>query len=218
MRRILLPFAFLLLLAGCGTPAPVRLRLTLHTADPAQRTELIGAAQRVITSRLVRITEEKPAIAMTTEGSGALLSVTIADPKIADEITQEMLRPFSLMLMLKSTGSGGDIQVQNVGWFTKTDITEKEVTWVQSGQTTGRQSEVAIRFTADGQKRMEALFKGNQGRSIGLFVRGKLMSILPSTGKAPGENLMITGIPSPEIAAIFADDVNVGTLVTFSLP
>jgi hypothetical protein len=53
---------------------------------------------------------------------------------------------------------------------------------------------------------------------MGLFVHDRLMAKMPIDAAEPKEEIVIAGIPVPDMAGIFADDVNVGTHVTFSLP
>jgi hypothetical protein len=44
------------------------------------------------------------------------------------------------------------------------------------------------------------------------------MAKMPIDTSEPKEEIVIAGIPVPDMAGIFADDVNVGTHVTFSIP
>jgi len=59
----------------------------------------------------------------------------------------------------------------------------------------------------------DALVK-TKGTQVALIVRNQLVSTFQSQGIGR-ENIFIDGVPTPELASIFSDDVNVGVHVTF---
>jgi hypothetical protein len=222
MMRRLFPIAFLLLLTSCGGTA-LHFTLTMNISEIAKRTELEEASKRVVERRLSRFELKTTdlSLAPNTDGTFAL-TFSLAEKETADQITKELLTPFSLEIML-FTGKDkekdmGDLYVEEQGWFTKTGINEKSLVWAQASTDEWGKGEVALEFSPEGHALLSKTFREHVGGQLGLFVRDKLMSKLLIETKELKEKIVIDGIPSPEIAAIFADDVNTGVHVTFSLP
>jgi hypothetical protein len=217
LRVFFIAFACLIL-AGCGG-VTAQYRMTFDTTDPQQRTALLEASKRVVERRISRLSPKPITLSPEDQEDGTvLLTIELYDEDIEEELTQELLAPFSLSIMLQQSGSGGDLFVEEQGWFTKTGITEKSVTWVRAGEEPDGKGTVTIELTPEGRALLEETFNENIGGMLGLFVRKHLMSKMPIDDKGLRESIVIAGIPSPEIAAIFADDVNTGIHVQFSLP
>ncbi|MDD4627833.1 MAG: hypothetical protein PHE68_00365 [Candidatus Peribacteraceae bacterium] len=222
MFRRLLPVALCLLLISCGSSA-LHFTLTMDVSDAAKQTELMNASKRVVERRLGSLgTKSTDLTVVSGTGGTASLSFSPQDDTVKDEITKELITPFSLEIML-FTGKDkekdkGDLFVEEQGWFTKTGINEKTIIWAQASRDEWGKGEVELNFTPEGHTLLNKTFRENVGGQLGLFVRERLMSKLLIETKDLKENIVIAGIPSPDIAAIFADDVNTGVHVTFSLP
>lgn len=222
MRRLLLSLSSLLLLAGCGGSTTVTYRLSLDTEGLKHATALLSTSGRIIDRRLSRMNTEAKDVSLKEVGTGAaLLSFSVGDSKAAAELTKELTAPFSMAFMLKSAEKPAGakdtdgILVENQGWFTPSGITAEHLSWAEAHTGADGKSSVALTFTDAGKKLLSAFFRKNVNRTIGLFVRGQLMSAMIVTSPEIGEKIVIDGIPSPEIAGIFVDDVNVGCHVTF---
>ena len=222
MFRRLFPFALCLLLVGCGSSA-LQFTLTMNVSNATQRTELMEASKRVVQRRLSSLGTSATdlTVAPGTDGT-AVLSFSPKDNAAKEKITQELLAPFSLEIML-FTGADkekdkGDLYIEEQGWFTETGVNEKSILWAKASVDQWGKGEVALEFTPEGHTQLGKIFSKNAGGQLGLFVRGRLMSKLLIETKDLKENIVIAGIPSSEIAGIFADDVNTGAHVTFSLP
>jgi preprotein translocase subunit SecD len=120
--------------------------------------------------------------------------------------------------MLLSTSNAGDLYVEEQGWFTKTGITQKHITWTEGGVDETGKGRVRLTFSEEGRALLSQVIRVHPNGIVGLFVRDNLMSKMQIEGAELRKEIVITGIPTPDIATIFADDVNVGTHVTFSLP
>ena len=218
MKR-LFPLALLCLaLAGCGSPT-VNFSLTFDTADTQKQSELLQAATRVIGRRLSRfegVTPEK--VTAKPQGSGStLLTFDVQNTEARTTLVEEIQKPFSLRIMLLSPVEKGDIFVEEQGWFNETGITEKDIGWVEASANERGKGVVRLVFTEQGHARLAAVMSKNPTGVVGLFVRGRLMSKLQVKGEELSKEILIQDIPNPLLADIFADDVNVGTHVTFSL-
>lgn len=218
MIRRLFPIALLLLLTSCGGTA-LHFTLSMNITDAAKRTELEEASKRVAERRLSRFELKPTDLSLTSNTDGTFaLTFSLAEKEAADQITKELLTPFSLEIMLFTGKDKGDLYVEEQGWFTKTGINEKSLVWAQASTDEWGKGEVALEFSPEGHTLLSKTFREHVGGQLGLFVRDKLMSKLLIETKELKEKIVIGGIPSPEIAAIFADDVNTGVHVTFSLP
>lgn len=218
MRRlfplVLLSFA----LAGCGS-SNVRLSLAFDVEDSVQRTVLLEESKKVITRRLSRFEDATPS-AMTVEnksGGSVLLSFDVQNDEARETLVSELLTPYSLKVMLATTGTG-DLFVEEQGWFTDTGITQDDILWTEGAADSEGKGIVRLVFSEEGREKLATLFRDHLGGTMGLFVRDRLMAKMPIDTAEPKEEIVIAGIPVPDMAGIFADDLNVGTHVIFSLP
>jgi len=217
MRRLFPLFCLCLVLTACGSRT-VAFTLTTDLTDPADRTEIFDAVQRVVTRRASRLESTLTDISVTAkDNSGATLSFTTTND-VATQLTEELLSPFSLKIMLQSDDESGDLYVEEQGWFTNTGITEKDILWTQSFTKSDGTGVVVLLLSDEGRTRFDTLIGQNIGRTIGLFVRDKLMSKMQIERTMEKDKIAIGGIPTPDIAGIFADDVNVGIHISFSKP
>ena len=63
---------------------------------------------------------------------------------------------------------------------------------------------------------MKDLFAESEGKNIGIFIRNQLVSKLLVDTDELIDDIIITDIPTVQLANVFADDVNVGLHVTFT--
>lgn len=203
----------LLVLTGCSTSS-VRYRLTFDTQEPGQVDILEKATFRVIERRLDRLGAGIAERRITKDAEGVTVDLAISDADAAEILTEELTTPFELTFMLKTDdAANADLTVEGYGSFNETGLTGKDIETVlaRSGPNGG---EVGIFFTEEGKAGMREIFARNVGGELGLFVRGRLMSALTINEAEFPHPLVIDGIPDPELATVFADDVNVGLHVT----
>lgn len=207
--------ALLLLLAGCGSKS-LSYKITINTTDATKRTELVKAVRRVVERRLKAIGEE-PVIDVRNENSQIMLSIKVEDKAVGETLADQLKEPFSMRMMAQVPDGKGDITVEGQGSFKETGLTEKHLLWVASGPDTNpEKGRVLLEFSEEGRKLMGQIFKQNSGKYIGLFVRNHLVSKLLVESTEVKDTILITDIPSPILAEIFADDLNVGLYVTFT--
>jgi hypothetical protein len=205
-------------LVGCGGPATVEYRLTFDTQDAGLTKEFTDATIRVMQRRMDRLGVDMTKQDIAKDADGVTVTIGMSNGDTADALTKEMTAPFDLNIMtMAEAETGADLVVEGLGGFNATDITHEDINMVASGSNdaTGA-GYVLLHFTDAGLAKMRAVFAANVGNSIGLFVRGRLVSSLEVKSAELPSPLVIDGVPNPELAAIFADDVNVGTHVTVS--
>ena len=95
-------------------------------------------------------------------------------------------------------------------------MTEEHLEWVEAAEELDNKGRITLSFSPEGRELMRTVFRQNVGRNIGLFVREKLVAKLQVDTAELKDDIIITGIPSPELARVFADDVNVGLHVIFT--
>lgn len=218
MKRLLLGLSASMLLFGCSSQTTVTYNLSFNVSDPQDRQELTVASQRVIERRLEHLNEPILSDSIDTSKQPTSVTVTMPDKGAAQELTRELAEPFKVRIMAQTaSGETADITVQGQGGFKETGITENDIQWVDSRtDPSTNKGEVGIQLTPAGQRKMQTLFSQEVGKNIGIFVRDQLVSkLLVSSPDAPS-TLIISNIPSPDIAEVFADDMNVGLHVTFT--
>jgi preprotein translocase subunit SecD len=216
MLRTLLLSA-ILLLAGCTSNA-INYQLTFNLTDPAIQSDLTSRSLRVIDRRLERIGERVMKNSITKNEEGVLLTLELSDAVAIDTLSEELTAPFTLRIMRQAVGTEApDAVVTGHGGFMETGLTEAHLNWADAREDPATQKgEVRLTFTPEGRALLADVFKKNKGKYIGLFVRDKLVSKLLVETDELKETIIIRDIPSPDVASIFADDLNVGLHVTFT--
>lgn len=202
-------------LAACGGPTTVSYRLTFDVQDPVSVEELSKATIRVAERRLDRMGAEVTEKNVVKDAGGMTLTLGVSDATSAATLTDELTAPFDLQFMAATTESGADVMVEGFGGFNATGVTGDDLTHIlahANAETGG--GLVRINFTDEGREKLRGVFSENVGNTIGLFVRGRLVSALEVKDASLPNPLVIDGIPDAELAQIFADDVNVGLRVT----
>ncbi|MFH0851172.1 MAG: hypothetical protein V1876_00280 [Candidatus Peregrinibacteria bacterium] len=218
MRRLFPLVLLTLALAGCGSKT-VRLSLTFDVTDAVQQTILLEESKRVIERRLSRFEDATPTPMIVESGqSGAvLLSFDVNNAEARTALIAELLTPYSLKIMTVSTGTG-DLFVEDHGWFTDMGISQKQIVSAEGAADEEGKGIVRLVFSDEGRAMLTQVFQNHLGGTMGLFVHDRLMAKMPIDAPRPKTEIVIADIPVPDMAGIFADDVNVGTHVTFSLP
>lgn len=208
----------LFLLTACMGSKTASFSLTFDALVPADlHQELAQQSLRVIERRMERIGEELTDKSFTTSDTGINITISMTDGEAIEILTQELAEPFKMRVMSETTPEDAQITVEGHGGFKETGITEEDIYWVQSrvDDATGK-GEVRLLFTDQGRAKMADLFAVMKGKSIGIFVRDRLVSKLSVQTDTLEEDILIRDIPDAELAQIFAEDINVGAHVIFT--
>ncbi len=218
MKRISLSLATFLFLAACSGQQDVQYRLDFKNADATQLQGLTVASMEVIERRLAHLGVEPVEKNTDVQGDETIISLTLPTKEAADALTAELVEPFDLTVMGETgTNETADVTIEGRGSYTRTDITQDDFTWVDARKDpTNGKGEVRLLLTDSGRTKINALFARLKGKSMGIFVRGRLVSLLKVQTDSIPDNLIIRDVPSVDIASIFADDMNVGLHVTFT--
>ncbi|MEK7590753.1 MAG: hypothetical protein AAB489_00910 [Patescibacteria group bacterium] len=204
----------LLLFSGCGAET-VSYEIKIRHDDPEKRTELIAAAKRVVERRLQAVGEEA-VVEMVNENGKLIMHVGISEEVTGEHLSKELTAPFSMRIMTEAPEGKGDVMIEGQGTFKETGITEEDLLWVTASKDTDpAKGRVLLEFSAEGRNLMGDVFRKNNGKYIGLFVRKLLVSKLLVESSEVKESILITDIPQFALAEIFADDLNTGLHVTF---
>jgi preprotein translocase subunit SecD len=219
MKRPAITLLSVLMLAACGSSeASTTYDLGIKITDMKLRESLAAQSMRVIERRMDRMGETIKDSEIDVSQSGATITIVSEHAEAQQDLTEQLQGPFSFDIMAQTQpGETADITIEQHGDFTRTGITGADVDWVQARQTPGAETgEVRMIFTEAGRAKLAALFQKMQGKNIGVFVRDQLVSKLQVQTDKIEEDIVISGIPSADLANIFADDVNVGLHVTFT--
>jgi preprotein translocase subunit SecD len=217
MKRSLLVLALLPLLAGCSSTSSVLYDVELNTTDEERGSMLLFASLRVIERRMAGIGEEIVDLDLKRNEGETQIYVETKNQTPLDILTDELTTPFDLQVMKESSIEEADAVVEGHGGFAKTGISHKQLKWLQASEEPGGKGRVSILFTQEGRDLMGEVFAENQDKFIGIFVRGNLISKLFVDTDELKDEIIITDIPTVQLANVFADDVNVGMHVTFTL-
>lgn len=220
MKRIFLSTIIVLGLTGC-TQSP---DLTFHATfaprvESARVADLAAAAERMIERRVQAMNGTVKDHKVTLSGSGATgadIHVVLSTASLAAPLKAQLAEQFSFKLMRQALpGEKPDLTLEEAGGFMETGISQDDILWMTAAKDAKGQGLVQILFTKDGQVKVKAILGASKGKKLAIVVRNHLVSSFAGNGIAK-ENIIIEGIPQPEIAGIFADDVNVGSLVHFT--
>jgi len=216
-----LSFGFIALsivsLAACTSQATARYALSFNVADPQMQQSLTDASTRVIERRIDHLGLTLINKSVQTASGKTVISVTSDLQEGLDALSDELVQPVEMKVMSQAgEGETADITVEGHGGFKDSGINQTDLLWVDSRADEEGKGEVRLVFTDAGRVKMQALFKTLKGKDIGLFVRDKLVSKLHIGTDVVPEDIVIRGIPTAEVAQVFADDMNVGLHVTFT--
>lgn len=223
MKKLLTPALFALLITACGgTPTTLSYNVTFTTDNTDRMNDLSLATRHVIERRLGRLEGNllDYDVAYDKETSVTMIDVKVDSSKAAKVLNEEMTAPFTFEVRyLVTEPTDGDIEAEGVGYFRASGIDKSDVDWV-FGETINpplNRGRVTIGFIDESTEKMQTLFTEQEGNTIGLFVRNRLTAAVQISNDFE-KLLVIDGLPSGEIAKIFADDMNVGIHMTFTNP
>lgn len=217
MKKALLLSISCLLLSACTAGTELTYLLQFDTEDAARQTMLTAAAVNVVKRRTVRLEEDLPEVGISEKEEGTALTVEVASES-ADVLHEELIAPFVVDFMVQAEeGETFDATVEGHGNFRKTELAGEHIDVVapRQDETDATKGRLVLAFTQTGSQVMQTVFTENKGKYIGLFVRGQLAAKIMVEETVPQEAIIISGLPSVELAEVFADDVNVGLHVTF---
>ncbi len=214
--RMLLSAGLLLTLAACGSERTLTVGLLIHDTDPSRTVLLMESATRVMERRLAAAgVKNSHATALPRSPMSAEMTVKVPDEKALAAAKAIVAEPFFFDIRLEKPKTD-PTSPKPADWI-PTALTGSSLTWVQAlGNKSNGDVSIELQFTPAGKEILSAIFKGNQGKHVGIFVRDLLVSKLTIQSTSISDRVMISGIPSSKVAEIFADDVNVGLKVTFT--
>ncbi len=216
MKRLLLSLALLPLLTACGS-ASVRYDVQMDTEDGELRSALLSASLRVIERRMASLGEAVLDLDVKKVGEGNQIIVEAEEESALGVLSDLLMAPFDLQVMNESELEVADQVVEGHGGFRKVGISQEHIVWLRSAEEPGGKGRVTIIFSDEGREKMAEVFKDNKGKFIGIFVRNQLVSKLLVDTDELKDDIVITDIPTVQLANVFADDVNVGIHMTFTL-
>lgn len=221
MKKVFIPLVFALLLSACNQPKTLTYDVTFTTDNPDRMNDLSLATRHVIERRLERFDAHliDYDVAHNTETKETEIEVQVDNADAAQFLNEKLTEPFSFEIRyLADEEQEGDIYVENVGYFRPTDIVKEDIDWVLGQALDGPQQSgrVVIGFTDVGVEKMQNIFDNQDGSTIGIFVRNMLTASLKIEEGTIERTIAIDGVPSGDLAKVFADDVNVGIHMTFT--
>lgn len=219
LKQLFIIGGFSISLAACGTSLTLTAPATVDSTDPARIITLIQASERVLVRRLAGAEVKNAVVSVSpTEGQGAMVTMKLPDTDALDTAKRILSDPFTFEMKLAVGVHENADGVEETDWES-TGIVGNMLVWIQPVRDpkTGDLG-VEMLFDDAGQTALAKTFQENAGKDLGIFVRDLLVSKLTIGTDAVTESIIISGIPSAKIAEIFADDVNVGLHVHFSVP
>jgi len=214
MKRI----SFLLcsaLLAGCfGGSTTLQYRADISVEDASKIPVLFESIERVLTRRFaaVGVTDQKLTVVPQDQSSA---EVTIELGKEESERVLHIFEDaFTFDIRLDAGPLDGDPKFAT---WESLGIDHTMLLWVQAiGNRVTSQVDVELTLNEEGKKKLRELATTHRGKRVGIFVRDLLISALTVQSGSFTDRIIISGIPSAEIAEVFADDVNIGLHVRFT--
>ncbi len=221
MKKTLFPVLFTLLLAACNQPTTLTYDVQFTTDNPNRMTDLSLATRNVVERRLARLGGNliDYDVAHNKETLETTISIEVDNKNAAQQLNTEMTEPFLFEVRyLVETEQEGDIAVEGLGAFRATGIQQEHIDWVLGDAMPGPQNQgiVTIGFTDEGVAMMQSVLAQREGTTLGLFIRNMLTASMKVNGNDITRTIQIPGVPSADLAKVFADDMNVGIHMTFS--
>lgn len=207
-----------LVLAACGTGLKARYSIHVNEQEPAKVLDLINASERVAKRKVAASGDKGTAAAVPKGGNAGELTVSLKDTSLAEKVDHFLTDPFVIDIRsLKPGAEKKQEKDRSLEDWIRTAIDTKHFQGAQlvGSKQTGEIG-VELLFTPEGSTLLAKLFAKSKGKIIGIFVKDFLVSELTVNSDKPGEHFVISGIPSPTVAQVFVDDVNVGLKVTFA--
>lgn len=228
MKRFISSLFVLSLLTACGS-ATVQLNVSYKgTVDGARKAELSSAVGRIVAGRVLGMNGGGVSAEMTAEpehrlisqkfeenASGGVLTLAISSPEAAEILKEQMMEPFTLHVLIQAEAGKGVFRHETYGEFMESGVIETHFDWATAAAVPNGKGSVTLTLTTEGQALLKQVLKENEGKLMAIFIRGRLMSISKIETADTRQVIHIDQIPSSNIAAVFADDVNVGLHMSF---
>lgn len=214
-RRIGLTALFVAL-AGCAGPMTLTYSVTSNIAGDGQSFAVFEASERVMTRRLAGADVRNAVVTVLPSGSGsAVMTLKVPDTEGAATADRILSEPFTFDIRLEGPKLPEMLE-DETNWL-PTGVDGSMLLWViPIANPDTQEIGVELQFNEQGRALLATAFQGNQGKSVGIFVRDLLVSRMMITTDEVAANIIISGIPSERVAQIFADDVNVGLHAIFT--
>ncbi len=202
-------------LAGCQARRSLTYDVSLTLPDESRSLELMNATERVVNRRMHSLTVDGSAAIIPTSKDKGKLKISVHDGASGKRVSDMLAQPFSFDVRVSKENARAASQQNSSSRGTDTwlptGITGAELQWVSpiGDRTTGKIG-VEFTFSPAGQQKLADVVRKNAGKSLGMFVRGLLVTKVSIEAKKIQQHIVVIGIPSPEIANVFTDDVNVG--------
>lgn len=204
-------------LVACSSQSTTKYSLSFNVSDTQMQQSLTEASVRVIQRRVDHLGLTLVNGTVQSLSGSTTITVIVSEEMGLDMLTDELVQPFDMKVMRTAKeGETADITVEGHGGFKDAGIDQSDLLWVDSRADEEGKGEVRLVFTEPGRAKLATLFKQVNGQDIGLFVRDKLVSKLHVGTDVVPQDVVIRGIPTAEVAQVFADDMNVGLHVTFT--
>ncbi len=219
LKKLFIIGAYAAALAGCGSSMTLTADVAVDSTDSTRVISLIQASERVLTRRLAGADVQNAVVSVApTSGSEAVVTMKLPDEEAVETAMRILGEPFTFEIKLALGTKVNAEGVEETQWES-TGVEGGNLLWIQPVRDTKTgMLGVDLQFDEAGMSRLKETFAQNAGKDLGIFVRDLLVSKLTVGTDAIGESIVISGIPSEKIAEIFADDVNVGLHVHFSVP
>ena len=214
INRIIATLSCALIFASCSGEKTETYTIVPHVTDRGRIMNLIQGTERVLERKIAAKGLENITVRSVPTGMTGALTVTTPDGEARKVIKSILTTPFTFDVRLLKPGMMTGSLASLDRWEPPA-LTGSSIVWVQgkAERSTGAAS-VEISFTPTGTTILQKLFKEHVGEDLGLFVKDILVSKLTIKDPTIGSSLVIQGVPSPKVAEIFADDVNVGLFTT----
>ena len=205
-----------LALCACGSIS-ITYDIDVQIEDDTVRSKVLFSSLRVIERRLASMGEEASDLDLKRATDQMQIYVEVSNQAVLDALTENLTSPFDLSFQRQAGEEEvADIVVEGQGGFIRTGVNQNHVSWMEPSEEPGGTGRITIIFTDEGRAMMADIFNENVGSNLGLFVRDQLVSVLYVDTPDVLDDIIISEIPSAELAQVFADDVNVGLHVTFT--
>ena len=223
MKKTILPFvAIATILTGCmgASNASITYKATTTLTNQERIQEMPQAINRLLENRLIALGEMPLEIEVEPESNGFEAEVTLSGSNIEvlSILTEKITAPTTLRFMVEAPLEEADIILAEKEGFKETLLTEDHIDWLTAkAHPVTRKGEVVLNFTEEGKTLKTQIFEENKGKHVGIFVRERPVYKLKIEDEDISEDILVLrNIPNPEIAQIFADDINIGLHITFT--
>lgn len=219
-RSSLLVFGVALMLSACGGPTSLMKTMHIRASDSAKVMTILQATEKVMERRFAALNlQNARASVVPVDAKTATLTLTLPDKEAVEKMEAILAEKFTFDIRIEKKEEKNTKDDAPESEWLPTAFTGSSLSWVQAvgNKNTGRVA-LELQFTEQGRTVIQSIFRENVGKNIGIFVRSQLMSSFQITDPNVGDTIAIGGAPSANIAEVFADDVNVGLLVSFTNP